>query len=178
MILNKKAYLLILFLCITTLLVAQQNIFDACRQGNLDAVERLYKIDANIVNAEEDNGYSALVLSCYYGHEDIVSFLVDKVKSLNDKTPYGSPLMAATVKGYNNIVDILLSHNVDPNITDKQGVTAAHYAVLFKNYTIVEKLVGANADFTIKNNVNKSALDYAISHNDEKLNKILNLNKS
>ena len=46
------------------------------------------------------------------------------------------------------------------------------------NYKIVEKLVNAKADFNIKNNVNKSAIDYAISHNDEKLNKILKLQKS
>ena len=86
MILNKKGYLFLLFFSITTLLIAQQNIFDACRQGDLDVIERLYNINPNIVNAEEDNGYSALVLSCYYGHEDIVNFLVDKVKSLNNKT--------------------------------------------------------------------------------------------
>ena len=175
---NKKEYLFILFFSCTILLTAQQNIFDACRQGNLDTVEKLYNIDANIVNAEEENGYSALVLSCYYGHEDIVNFLVGKVKSLNNKTSYGSPLMAATVKGYDNIVGILLKHNANPNITDEQGVTAAHYAVLFRNYDIVEKLVKANADFTIKNNVDKSAMDYAIAHNDEKLNKLLNIQKS
>ncbi|WP_157662534.1 MULTISPECIES: ankyrin repeat domain-containing protein [unclassified Winogradskyella] len=175
---NKKTFLFVTFLCLNTLLIAQQNIFDACRQGDLDAVERLYNIDTNIVNAEEENGYSALVLSCYYGHEDIVSFLVNKVKSLNNKTSYGSPLMAATVKGYDNIVEILLNHNANPNIADDQGVTAAHYAVLFKNYIIVEKLVNAKADFTIKNNVDKSALDYAISHNDEKLNELLKLQKS
>lgn len=178
MILNKKEYLFLLFFSITTLLIAQENIFDACRQGDLDVIERLYNINPNIVNAEEDNGYSALVLSCYYGHEDIVNFLVDKVKSLNNKTSYGSPLMAAAVKGYDNIVEILLNHDANPDITDNQGVTAAHYAVLFKNYKIVEKLVNAKADFNIKNNVNKSAMDYAISHNDEKLNKILKLQKS
>ena len=157
---------------------AQQNIFDACRQGNLDIVVKLYAIDENSINVEEESGYTPLVLACYYGHEDIVEFLLDKVNTLNDKTSYGSPLMAATVKGYDNIVDLLLAHKVDPNITDEQGVTAAHYAVLFKNYTIVEKLVNANADFTIKNNVNKSALDYAIIYNDDKLNKLLNLQKS
>lgn len=157
---------------------AQQNIFDACRQGNLDIVVKLYAIDENSINVEEESGYTPLVLACYYGHEDIVEFLLDKVNTLNDKTSYGSPLMAATVKGYDNIVDLLLAHKVDPNITDEQGVTAAHYAVLFKNYTIVEKLVNANADFTIKNNVNKSALDYAIIYNDDKLNKLLDLQKS
>jgi len=86
--------------------------------------------------------------------------------------------MAAAVKGYDNIVEILLNHDANPDITDNQGVTAAHYAVLFKNYKIVEKLVNAKADFNIKNNVNKSAMDYAISHNDEKLNEILKLQKS
>ncbi|GGI57920.1 ankyrin repeat domain-containing protein [Winogradskyella haliclonae] len=159
-------------------LIAQENIFDACRQGNIDTVIKLYNIDDNVVNIQEETGYTPLVLACYYGHEDIVSFLVDKVKNLNDKTSYGSPLMAATVKGYENIVDVLLKNKVNPNITDEQGVTAAHYAVLFKNYVIVEKLVNANADFTIKNNVNKSAMDYAIAHNDEKLNKLLNIQKS
>lgn len=156
----------------------QQNIFDACRQGNLDTVEKLYSINANSINIEDETGYTPLVLACYYGHLDIVSFLVDKVKSLNDKTSYGSPLMAATVKGYEDIVEILLENKVNPNLTDKNGSTAAHYAVLFKNYVIVEKLYNANADFTIKNNVNQSALDYANSQEDKKLNKILKLNKS
>ncbi|TCK68927.1 ankyrin repeat protein [Winogradskyella wandonensis] len=168
-------FFIIAILPLTMLSFAQQNIYDACRQGNLDIVKRLYTINPNTINIEDESGYTPLVLSCYYGHEDIVEFLVDKVKTLNDKTSYGSPLMAATVKGYDNIVDVLLENNVDPNITDEQGVTAAHYAVLFKNYSIIEKLVKAKADFSIKNNVNKSPLDYAISHNDEKLNTLLNL---
>ena len=43
--------------------------------------------------------------------------------------------------------------------------------------TVVEKLVKVDADFTKKNKNNKSALDYAKSYNDEKLNKLLNLQK-
>ena len=175
---HKKLIIFLLLFCSSTTLFAQQNIFDACRNGNLDTVKKLHLINPSIINSEEDNGYSALVLACYYGHEDIVAFLVDKVKDLNNQTSYGSPLMAATVKGYDNSVDILLKNKVNPNITDEQGVTAAHYAVLFKNYIIVEKLVNANADFTIKNNVDKSAMDYALAHNDEKLNKLLNIQKS
>lgn len=174
----KMKRLVLAFIFVIVLAVfsfGQQNIFDACRQGDLVTVEKLYTIDSNTVNIEDETGYTPLILACYYGHADIVSFLVGKVKSLNDKTSYGSPLMAATVKGYENIVDILLNNGVNPNITDENGVTAAHYAVLYKNYNIIEKLVEANANFSIKNNVDKSAMDYAISHNDEKLNKILNL---
>lgn len=155
--------------------MAQQNIFDACRQGNLDTVERLYNIDANSVNAEEENGYSALVLACYYGHEDIVDFLAGKVENINAETSYGSPLMAATVKGYASIVDILLKNNADPDIKDENGTTAAHYAVMFKNYILIERLVNANADFNIKNKTNQSAMDYAIAHKDEKINKLLKI---
>ena len=174
----KKTLLFFVLLFLLNLTVfSQQNIFDACRQGNLNVVERLYNLDANSINIQEDNGYSPLVLACYYGHADIVEFLVDKVKSVNDKTSYDSPLMAATVKGYDNIVDILLAHDVNPDMTDDKGVTAAHYAILFKKYGIVEKLVNAKADFSIKDQNNKSALDYAKSYNDEKLNKLLNLQK-
>lgn len=154
---------------------AQENIFDACRSGNMTTVEKLYKINPSIINSEEENGYSALVLACYYGHEDIVAFLAGKVSNINAETTYGSPLMAAAVKGYDGIVDILLKHNANPNITDDKGTTAAHYAILFKKYTIIEKLANAKADFTIKNEIDKSALDYAKSLNDEKINKLLNL---
>lgn len=167
--------ILVFFLFFLQKSQSQENIFDACREGNIEVVKKLYNLNKNSINALESEGYSPLVLACYYGHEDIVKFLADKVNSLNTETSYGSPLMAATVKGNTNIVSILLANNANPNITDDKGVTAAHYAVLFKNYDIIEQLFRAKADFSIKNNLDKSALDYAIDHKDERINKILQL---
>jgi len=155
--------------------IAQNTIFDASRQGDINSIKQLYAKNNNIINAVDDKGYSPIVLASYYGHKDVVAFIVDKVDNLNIETSYGSPLMAATVKGYTDIVDILLKHNVNPNATDPEGTTAAHYAILFKKYDIVEKLVAFKADFTIKNNLGKSALDYAKSINDPTLNTLLNL---
>ena len=174
---TRKLLTFFTFLCVLTSAIAQQNIFDAARNGDLDTIKKLYDINPNSVDQENEQGYSPLVLACYHGRENIVAFLADKVKKLNAETSYGSPLMAATYKGYVSIVSLLLNHKVNPNLTDEQGTTAAHYAVLIKNYDIIEQLVKANADFTLKNKSGKSAEDYANTINDEKINMLLNLQK-
>ena len=83
--------------------------------------------------------------------------------------------MAAVYKGNDHLVTVLLKYNANANKQDLQGETAMHYAVLFKKYDIIKLLKEAKADFTIKNNVEKSALDFAISYKDEKLNELLNV---
>lgn len=156
-------------------LFAQKNIFDVSRSGTVEEIQTLYKENPNIINSTNEAGYSPLVLACYSGNDSVVTFLVDKVENINGATNYGSPLMAATVKGYIKIANILLKHKANPNITDGKGITAGHYAVMFRKYSIIEMLVEANADFNLKDNNGKSALDYAKNYNDEKINKLLNI---
>lgn len=164
---------IVMLFCVS--LFAQKNIFDVSRSGTIEEIQALYKETPNIINLVNENGYSPLVLACYNGNDAIVTFLADKVDNINGTTNYGSPLMAATVKGYIKIVNILLKHKADPNITDAKGVTAGHYAVMFRKYSIIEMLVEANADFNLKDDNGKSALDYAKNYNDEKINKLLNI---
>lgn len=144
------------------------------RKGDLEAVTKLYEANPSVINSKNEEDYSPLTLASYYSNKDIVAFLVDKVKTVDGTSKFGTPLMAAVVKGNLPIVELLLKHKANPNIKDVNGTTAGHYAVMFKKYDIVEQLLNAKADFNVKDNNNKSAMDYIRVHNDEKLNQLLN----
>ena len=152
---------------------SQSDIFDASRRGQLDQVNKIYSQDPNVINLINAEGYSPLILACYHGNEEVVKFLINKVDNINRTSNYGTPLMAAVVKGDIKIIEMLLSKNADTTIADVNGTTAMHYAVMFKNYEAVKLLIEANADLKIKDNRGQSALDYAAIYNDKKLNNLL-----
>lgn len=171
----KNVYLLFVFLLFSSLSFSQTDVFEICRTGSIEDIAKLYKADKNIVNKVNEHGYSALTLACYSKNIEIVSFLVDKVKDINGNSNYGTPLMAATYKGSAEIVEILLNNNAITDLQDKKGETAAHLAVMFKKMDIIKLLVEAKADFEIKNNNEKSSIDYAKLYNDDAINELLKL---
>ena len=152
---------------------SQSDIFDASRRGQLTEVISIYSKNPDVINQTNKEGYSPLILACYHGNEEVVKFLIDKVDNINRTSNYGTPLMAAVVKGDIKIIEMLLSKNADTKIADVNGTTAMHYAVMFKNYEAIKLLIEANADLKIKDNRGQSALDYAAIYNDRKLNNLL-----
>ena len=165
----------LIFVSAITLVRAQDNIYDICRNGSIEQVKSIYAKNQNIINEENDNGDLPLTLACYHGNYDVAKFLVNKVEDINANSDRGTPLMAAVFKKELSIVELLLKNNANPNIKDINGSTAMHYATMFKNYEIIKLLVDADSDFTIKDNNGKSALDFAKAYKDNKLNSILNL---
>ncbi|WNH13186.1 ankyrin repeat domain-containing protein [Thalassobellus suaedae] len=164
----KKNYFLILFIFCSSL-YAQKDIYDVCRNGTVEEILKLYNESPDIINTTNNSGYSPLILACYHGNDNIVSFLVHKVKDINGSSDYGTPLMAAVVKGNLKITKILLDKKADPNIADPNGTTALHYAVLFKLTDIAKLLVKAGAKHSLKDNNGKSAYDYALINKNQEL---------
>lgn len=170
---NLNKYICIFCLVFPILSFSQIDIFEVSRSGSLEDITRLYKVDKNIINTVNNDGYSPLTLACYSGNEDVVLFLVDKVKTVNGSSKYGTPLMAAVVKGETGIVRLLLKQNADVAIADAQGITALHYATMFKQKEIVTLLIYAGADPNLKDGNGKSAIDHAITIKDEQIINIL-----
>ena len=59
-------------------------------------------------------------------------------------------LHLATISGMENAVIYLLSLGIDPNLKDKYGYTALHYAVKHSQTRIIKKLLQKGADKTIE----------------------------
>ncbi len=167
-------WLLLLF-CASFLLNAQNNVFDICRNGNVEQLKNLYENDPNCINLKNEAGYTPLILACYHSNEKVVAFLIEKVDNINGSSNYGTPLMAAVVKRNKEITKMLLDKKADPNMADTNGTTALHYATLFKDTEIAKLLVESGANSKLKDGNNKSAYDYALINNNQEL---LNLFKN
>jgi len=59
-------------------------------------------------------------------------------------------LHLATISGMDNSVIYLLSLGIDPNLKDKYGYTALHYAVKYSQTRIIKKLLQKGADRSIE----------------------------
>lgn len=168
----KAIFLCLLLFPIVT--VQSQDVFEAARSGDMNAMESLCGSTPDILNAANKEGYTPLMLAAYYGHEDMAVYLVKNGAVIDGKSKYGTPIMAATVKNNENIVDLLLSHGADPNIQDTNGKTALLYCSTFGINTIAEKLLKAGANANLKDNTGNRALDYAILRQNETLIKLIN----
>jgi len=151
-----------------------QNIFDLVRKGNTSAVEQWIKSHPESLNIPNEHGYTLLMLAAYHGHLETTRFLVKIGADVDGKSNYGTPVMAATIKGKSKIVAVLLTNGADPNIPDKNGTTALLYASIFSLNDIAEQLLKAGANPTLKDDKGNMALDYAVLTQNEILIKILN----
>ena len=163
----------ILFLVSATTIAQQKTIYDIARNGTLTELKEATKNNADLINKKNDAGYSALTLACYYGNHEVAKYLIERVKDINAGSDYGTPLMAASVKGDTELVKLLLKKNANVDTPDPNGTTALHYAIIFKFEEIAELLAKANAKSDLKDNRGKTALDYAKLLGNEKIIKLL-----
>lgn len=163
---------LILFLLITSNSFAQQkSIFDVARSGTLHEIEVLYKENKNCINEINEYGFSPLILACYKGNSEVAKFLIQKKSTLDYVSDEGTALMAAVVRGKNELVKLLLENGANPNLTNLEGTTALMYAAQFKNIELAKLLLQHKADKTIVNKDQKTAFEFAVfSNNDEIIN--------
>ena len=97
----------------------KSSVYDVARNGSLVEIKELVNNDSDIINKTSKEGYSALTLACYYGNNEVASYLIQNVNNINLTSGYGTPLMAASVKKNNYLVKLLLENNANPNLTDQ-----------------------------------------------------------
>lgn len=155
---------------------SQNDVFEIARKGSVEDLQLVLKNNPEAINNINASGFTALTIACYHGNEEVVAFLVNHVNNVNVTSNYGTPLMAAVVKDYLNIIKLLLSKEADTNIADQNGSTALHYATIFNQVETVKLLVNAGAKTTLKDKSGQSALDYAMIKNNTQLITLLKNN--
>ena len=80
----------------------------AVHQGSLDELQRLLTGGADI-DARDEHGQTALMLSVVAGHVDVVTWLIDHSAMLDHRAKYGlSALMLAVINGHVEVVRALV----------------------------------------------------------------------
>lgn len=145
--------------------IAQNDIFEAIRQGDPNPVQDILRYDASSVNSINSIGYSPLIVASYTGKKEIVSLLIAFGADISFDSDYGDALMAAVKNDHLEIVEILLTNQADPKETDARGKCPLLIATLNENTAIVDLLMKSGADQFQKDELGKSAFDYAKDNN-------------
>lgn len=144
------------------LMWSQKNIYDVARNGSVNDVIELMKINKDTINIPNEMGYLPITLACYSGNDEVAIYLIDKTTDLDYNSSYGTALMAAVFKNRMRVAEKLLFAGANPNTGDENGTTPLHYAVMSQNEKMVALLIKNKADKFKMDKKGKSPLDYAL----------------
>jgi hypothetical protein len=165
-----SSYMISNFTCLARLIFAPDKhiamngspIFDACRRGDLEEVQALYKEDPQVINAVDMKGFTPLILAVYNDQPAVVEFLLDKGALLDSGDGAGNTaLMGVCFKGYQNIAVKLIEAGADVNARNANGATALTFASTFGHLGIAEMLLQKGADQSLADSRGKTPLDHA-----------------
>ncbi|MGK0250743.1 MAG: hypothetical protein ACI81G_000175 [Gammaproteobacteria bacterium] len=168
-----KQLLLFIFFFFIGFSCHAQDVFDVARKGTATQMTVIWETNPEQLTTTNADGYSPIILAAYHSNFHVVKFLVEKKVPLNDSSKYGSPLMAATVKGSLEIVNFLLDNGANPNMVDANGTSALLYASLFQLNDIAKTLLAHEANVSLKDNRGNTAMDYATITNNNILINLL-----
>ncbi|KAI9514464.1 acyl-CoA binding domain-containing protein 6 [Dissostichus eleginoides] len=99
-----------------------KNIFDYCRENNIDHISEAIVSQKVEVNTKDEEGRALLHWACDRGHKDLVSVLLQHKADINRQDNEGqTALHYASACEFAEIVDLLLSSGADPSIRDLEG---------------------------------------------------------
>jgi uncharacterized protein len=155
--------------CTNFLMWSQKNIYDVARNGSVNDVIELMKINKDTINTPNEMGYLPITLACYSGNDEVAIYLIDKTTNLDKNSSYGTALSAAIFKNRIEVAEKLLIAGVNPNLGDSNGTTPLHFAVMSQNEKLVALLVKYKADQFKMDKKGKSPLDYALMLNNKNI---------
>ena len=166
---------------------AEPTIADDCGMTALHrAAEKGHENTAKFLlahNADVDaltfDGWTALHVAASEGHTNTVALLVDAGSNLDAIDHKGNTALCGAVEDLVDkncsleIVELLLSHNANPNISDEYGWTALHAAAKVGHKELVESLLTYNANVHARTEDAWTALHQAASNGHESTAKLL-----
>jgi ankyrin repeat protein len=150
------------------------SIFSVARTGDLS--EFRLALDGVDINIVDDNRSNLLAPAIAYGRSDIAFELLDRGIDINHKGEREmTPLHLAVQWKRDKVAIRLIGMGSDVNARDIYGNSPLWYAVVRpeRNYDLVGLLVKNGSDLHAKNNAGRSAEDFALQVNDERLIRIL-----
>ncbi|KAJ8274007.1 hypothetical protein COCON_G00086320 [Conger conger] len=99
-----------------------KNIFDYCRENNIEHVTKAIDSKKVDVNLKDEEGRALLHWACDRGHKELVSVLLQNNADINSQDDEGqTALHYASACEFGDIVELLLQSGADPCIKDQEG---------------------------------------------------------
>ena len=150
------------------------TIFEAASLGDLETVQQL--ANENDINAFAPDGFTALGLASFFGHLDLIKWLLANGANPNiaaNNPMKVTPLHSACAISNFEIAELLIQNGADVNAKQMRGVTPLHSAAHNGQLEIVQLLIENGADRKAKMEVGKTPLMFAKEGRFEEVIKIL-----
>jgi len=146
----------------TTLITIQNHL--ELNPSEIDSVEELFNC-------------TALHYAVFHNRSDVVHFLCEKGADLNVQNKHGlTPVLCAADKNFTSLVRILVKFGANLRLTDNQGFSLLHKAVLSSNLDLVQFLLeecGFLLDINASSDEGFTPLHQAALHGHNKIIKAL-----
>lgn len=155
---------------------AETDIHEAAAVGQLDRVRAFTAANPPSVNSWSPDGFTPLGLASFFGHKEIVAFLVASgaevnVVSRNDFKVM--PLHSAASARHTGVAEILLEHGAAVNATQEAGYTPLHSAANNGQEEMVRLLLAHGADVNAKSPDGITPLQLAVERDHSAIAELL-----
>jgi len=129
-------------------------------QGHKEICELLVARGCEL-DAQNEEGTSALIFAAQEGHLDICNILISNGCDIDlQDNNLDTALMGAAPNGHKSICDLLITSGCQLNIVNNDGSTALIWAAMYGHTAIMIALIEAGCDISIKDKDGNSAMDY------------------
>ncbi len=145
----------------------EPGFFEAAALGDLGRVSELLAADPNLASSHSSDGFGALGLAAFFGHERVVALLA---RWCDPNTPSANgmrvtPLHSATAtlrpEAAVPLARALLAQGADPNLQQQGGFTPLHAAASVGNTELARLLLANGANRALRNEAGHTAADLA-----------------
>ena len=136
---------------------------EAAKIGSIDILHVLLQHGAD-VNAQGEDGFSAIHFAASSGHHDALQFLLVDHHANPEVTLFNGSLALHTAAshGYPQCIEVCLEAGLDVSSQNNQGRTPLHWAAEHGHKAAVEKLLTKGVDVNVREaQTGMTALDYA-----------------
>lgn len=139
------------------------TVFEASAVGDLGRVRELVLIEPGLVEQWSPDGFTALQLAAFFGHEEIVGLLLEAgadAGAVARNSLRVQAIHSAAAGGHTAIVKILLDHGADPNVRQEGGFAPIHEAAQSGEDELYDLLVSNGADETALTDDGRAVADF------------------